>query len=293
MLLTGASGFIGSNLLPLLAKNHKVKAICRMRPSHVIPGVEYCELDLLQDDLNGIGSLDCDTLVHLAWGLPHNNYWKDPANLLWLQRSIAMTKIFLANGGKHVHIAGTCAEYDWNGEMPLRENSSRIKPLELYGKCKNALRVACARLCSQNRATLGWYRIFWPYGTGQDKQKFIPALAHLLQAGHEATCHAANLERDYIHVKDAAQLIANAIEQNFSGILNVGSGEAISLGDIAVKIASLLHKRELLSLGRQAFSRENPPMVVADTNMQEHIKDYRPLHDIDRGLADIINYSFC
>lgn len=285
-LVTGYSGFIGRHLLPLLATDFDIVAIGRSKPS--LPDLAWIKFDLLSDDLNTLRVTGRDVLIHLAWSLPHGEYWTDSSNALWLQRSLELVRHFLLSGGTRVHITGTCAEYDWSAAMPLNESSSPVIPKGAYGKCKNALHLGCARLCSRFDASLGWYRIFWPYGWDQDDKKFIPGLIHALARGNMTSCLSANLARDYIHVDDVANLIAAAIRSDFSGCLNTGSGKATPLGKIALKIARFLGKEHLLALGQQEISADNPPVVCADVDKQKDIPDYNPAYDIDTGIIDTI-----
>jgi nucleoside-diphosphate-sugar epimerase len=83
VLVTGATGFIGSNLVEtLVAKGYEVKCLVR-RPSRHLEelGVELVKGDItLRDTLKGIAK-DVDVVCHLAailgrYGIPDNVYWK-------------------------------------------------------------------------------------------------------------------------------------------------------------------------------------------------------------------------
>lgn len=290
-LLTGGSGFVGGYLLPLLDNYVSTVSITHNHKKNLnAHKCTWYTVDLLKLDnfTQLISEIQPDYLIHLAWSLPHQSYWTSKANVTWLQQSMKLINAFLQAGGKHIHIAGTCAEYDWNEPMPLYENLSSIKPRGKYGKCKNALRVFATRQCVKYKATLGWYRIFWLYGNGQDESKFIPGLIASLLAGKAAECKASNLKRDYIHVQDAAKLIFKGIRSNFNGIVNIGSGTGAPLGLIALKIARLLGRDDLLTFTNRNTFKDEPEIIYASTNLQQRLFTDGPIYSLDDGLKKTI-----
>ena len=84
VLLTGASGFIGSNLAEeLVEAGYKVKAVGREKSNLSCAQAAGCEL--VRAELDDIASLktamkDCDAVIHAAaifnWGVPMDTMWK-------------------------------------------------------------------------------------------------------------------------------------------------------------------------------------------------------------------------
>jgi uncharacterized protein YbjT (DUF2867 family) len=70
--VTGATGYIGSRLIPLLAKRgHQLKAIVRPGSAHKISGdVSVVTADPLKENSYTESIRGCDTLIHLI-GVPH------------------------------------------------------------------------------------------------------------------------------------------------------------------------------------------------------------------------------
>ncbi len=70
VLVTGASGFIGSHLLPrLVSRGHRVRAMWRGREGpgrESAPGVEWLEADVTRPDTLARATFECDVVVHLA-----------------------------------------------------------------------------------------------------------------------------------------------------------------------------------------------------------------------------------
>lgn len=84
VLLTGATGFVGQQLLPrLVHRGHRVRALSRRPPEDRAPGfpdqVEWYRVDLLAEaDLQGIVE-ECDRVVHLAGSSDPSGRETDPS----------------------------------------------------------------------------------------------------------------------------------------------------------------------------------------------------------------------
>lgn len=67
ILVTGATGFLGSHLVPkLVAAGHKVRAIARSRPGPALAGVEVIAGDLKDRDAVRKALAGCEVVYHLA-----------------------------------------------------------------------------------------------------------------------------------------------------------------------------------------------------------------------------------
>ena len=115
VLITGASGFIGSYVLKCLeSSNINAVVVGRTRPAGYLG--DFIKTDLLEisDFNNLISNANASHLIHLAWYAEHGSYWTSSLNLRWVESTIKLAEAFCLAGGQHIVAAGTCAEYDWN-----------------------------------------------------------------------------------------------------------------------------------------------------------------------------------
>src|SRR6267143_4821300 len=116
ILLTGATGFIGRQCVPLLvARGYQVHAVSSKPIKDNRDSVRWHQADLF-DPLAVkalIGSTKPTHLLHLAWCTEPGKYWNSLENLQWVQASLGLLQEFVDNDGQRVVVAGTCAEYDW------------------------------------------------------------------------------------------------------------------------------------------------------------------------------------
>src|SRR6266849_3237907 len=135
VLVTGASGFVGRQAVPLLvARGHEVIAVGRPDAETAPPkGVRFVTCDLLRE---GSAAELIDThrpshLLHLAWNVTPGRFWTDPDNLDWVSTSLRLFRAFAEQGGERFVGIGSCAEYDWSHDF-LSENETPLRPQTLY-----------------------------------------------------------------------------------------------------------------------------------------------------------------
>ncbi len=234
ILITGSTGFIGANLVPLLlAHRHTVTALVRNAERAAdMPWanqVRFIVWDIGQDIapvLEKIGAPDA--VIHLAWaGLP--NY----KALFHFEQNLPAHYRFLKSlveqGVGQVLVTGTCFEYGMqNGclseQMPAQPENS-------YALAKDTLRRFLQALQQEHNFTLQWARLFYIYGPGQSSNSLLAQLDRALNNG-EKSFNMSNGEqlRDYLAVEEVARRLLLLLEHSeCNGLVNVCSGEPISV----------------------------------------------------------------
>lgn len=257
VLLTGATGFVGRQVLAALrAAAVPVHAVSR-HPAPPMPGVTWHRADLLQtEDRARLANL-APRLIHCAWEVEHGRFWTSPVNTLWRAASADLVRRFLAAGGARVVALGSCAEYDATDPGPWEE-VRRIAPLTLYGKEKAALQAELAAVCG---AALVWARLFHLYGPGEDKRRLIPGLIEACRTGRTAEVRAPELIRDVASTLHVARLIVGLMDSPLSGPCDIGSGNPRSLGALARIVTDAAGQPDLLRLAH-ALGPGDPPVMA-------------------------------
>ncbi len=273
IIVTGATGFIGRQVIPLLLlSGYEVIAIAR-QTSVLDESLNYHQLDLM--DTNEVSKLlkkcSASHLLHLAWNVEPGVFWHSNTNFLWLQASIHLVREFVNCGGQHVIIAGTCAEYDWKYGI-CNEQTTPCKPNSLYSACKNALHCVLDQHAKKEQYRLAWGRVFFPFGDYESPEKLIPTvirgmLTQTLRQGSEGS-----QKRDFIHSEDVAKAFTEIVKSDVQGAVNIGSGSALSIREIVGYIANKFNSEQLICF---ADSRQllEPPLVQADISkfiMESH-----------------------
>lgn len=112
ILVTGASGFIGRAVVPLLAaRGDTIHAVSRSAPRPPGDGVRWHQADLLVDDVGALlDDIRPSHLLHLAWYTVNGKFCTAEENRLWVDASLRLLRAFAVNGGRRAVVAGSCAE---------------------------------------------------------------------------------------------------------------------------------------------------------------------------------------
>lgn len=294
IVLTGGSGFIGSQTIPpLLARGFEVHAISRTPPRERHGNVVWHQADLLEPPSTKpvLESIRASHLLHLAWTTEHGAYWNDSSNLDWMAATLALVRSFQSCGGSRVVLAGTCAEYDWTRPIsgPFRETDSG-RAHTFYGRVKAATYEACADFASVSGLSLTSGRIFFPFGAGEPKERLVPSVIRALLDGREAECTHGQQRRDFIDVRDCGAAFAALADSDVAGVVNIGTGTSTTIGEIAHSIGELMGRQDLIRLGALPARPDDPPSIVADTSRLNSEVGFRPEIPLAQGLRDAVNW---
>lgn len=288
IMLTGASGFVGNWTLSALARRSdlEIHAVSRSKPRCLPAGAVWTPLDLMSfgDVKQYISDIKPSHLLHTAWIGTHGDYWTSPANLDWVGASLNLLQSFQQNGGRRVLMVGTSAEYDWSTPLDDEDNTA-IRPQGLYGTCKNALREILASYCAQTDISWVWARLFCLYGPGEPPEKLLPKfVAKFLR--DEPVRFSGGLElRDFLHVEDAGVALADALNSNLSGPVNIGSGQPVPIRRFVEVIASALGKcSDLVLEGDDKETARGPGSVVPVIKKLVSESGWNPRWSLEKGV---------
>jgi nucleoside-diphosphate-sugar epimerase len=298
VLLTGATGLIGSRAIaPLLAAGHEVHALAR-RAGPACAGVVWHEVDLLDDGAVQplIAEIAAERMLHLAWFTEHGRFWSAGENLDWLAAGVRLLRAFAQAGGRRAAMAGTCAEYDWTRlDGPCREldgadgPATPERPATLYGASKRATRLVCQAYAQETGLSLAWGRVFLLYGAGEHERRLVAQVARALLSGEEAPTSDGAQLRDFMHADDVAAGFAALLDSEVEGPVNVASGQAVSIADVLALIAGATGRPELLRLGALARRDGEPELLVADVRRLRDEVGFTPSVALEQGIAETVD----
>lgn len=293
VLLTGATGVIGRQVIPcLLRRQFEVHAVYHRTsglPRQNQDGVWWHNCNLL--DSNAQKALLAEVvpsyLLHLAWYTEHGQYWYARENVEWVQASLALLMHFMEFMGNRVVFCGSCAEYDWSYGF-CSEYITPKQPSSLYGCCKNSLQEIVNRLSVTNQLSSAWGRVFFFYGPYEQPQRLIASvITALLQNGY-AACSHGNQIRDYLYVKDVAEALVALLDSNVQGPVNIASGQPRSLREIVSIIGERFAALDRIKFDVLPVDSQEAPVVVADVRRLSQEVNWHPRYTPEAGLAETI-----
>lgn len=268
MLLTGATGFIGSQVLRCLAKS-PVNIRATIRPGQRLPEEVSAKVesvvetgDLFSEQPPWYEELcrDVDTVFHLAWYVEAGQYLTSDKNLHCLEGTLNLARGAVAGGARRFVGAGTCFEYDTSqGHLSIE---TPLKPASLYAASKAALYETLSHYLPAHNVDFQWCRFFYLYGEGEDSRRLVPYIRKQLEAGSKAELTSGNQIRDFLDVREAATQFVEAGLGNKVGPLNICSGKPTTVRELAETVADEYGRRNLLVFGARADNYTDPPFVV-------------------------------
>ena len=201
-----------------------------------------------------------DTVIHAAWYAEPGVYMKSPKNLDCLAGTMQLASGCVKAGIHRFVGIGSCSEYDLSiGHLSIH---TPLHPTTLYAGAKAATFLALSTLFQQQGIEFAWARLFYLYGEGEDTRRLVPYLRACLSAGEPAELTSGTQIRDYLDVADAGSQIAALALGTECGAINICSGHAQTVRQLAEKIADEYNRRDLLRFGVRAENQFDPPCVV-------------------------------
>jgi nucleoside-diphosphate-sugar epimerase len=298
VLLTGASGFVGrAALVALQQRGAEVIAVSRTRPEVADtkfewPKFAWQSVDLLDHaaTANIVTATRPDAILHLAWTVEHGKFWTTPSNLDWVAATLNLARAAATAGVARFIGTGTCYEYDWPATSNCKERHTPLKPALLYGTSKDATRRILEEFGQAHGLSVAWARLFFLYGPGEGAGRLVPSVASALAAGQPAKCSSGTGLRDFMDVRDVGAGLAALALSNVTGPVNVASGQAISIADIARTLGRLAGRPELVHIGALPDRPGEPPRIVADITRLRDDVGFVPSLSLDQGLAEALDY---
>ena len=183
--------------------------------------------------------------------------------------------------------AGSCLEYDWQYGY-CSETRTPCVPHTIYGTCKHALQLLTSALAGDEAFSSAWGRIFFLYGPHEHPDRLVASVIRSVLAGEPARTSHGNQVRDYLFAGDVADAFVALLESDVTGPINIASGRAIRLKEIALTIGDLLGRPDLIRLGAIPAAPTDTPLVVADTTRLARDLHWQPKVDLADGLTQTI-----
>ena len=267
ILLTGATGFVGRQILRRLRENGRaVRVAVRTGSATRVENAIDMEVietpDLFSESASGWARAcaGIDTVIHAAWYAKPGLYLQAPENIACLQGTLALARGCADAGVRRFAGVGTCFEYDLSGGiLPV---DTPLRPTTVYAGAKAATYLALSNWLPTQRVEFVWCRLFYLYGEGEAEERLVPHLRRRLAAGEVAELTSGTQIRDYLDVRDAGRMIADTAMGAEQGAVNICSGISQTVREMAERCADEYGRRDLLRFGARPDNLVDPPCVL-------------------------------
>jgi len=288
-LVTGGTGFIGSNLaLHLQELGHEViitgneseQPLPEFKGKRLYPGLAGIDWD----QVKGI-----DVLFHQA--AINNTRLMDRREMLHgnLDSSLKLFRHVAEGGCRRIVYASTTAVYGRN-PAPYREDG----PFDLntpYAESKKLLEEAAADLAGDfpGLITVG-LRYCNVYGPRENhkgsRSTMIYQFAGQMKEGNPRLFQFGEQKRDYIYVKDVVRANLCGARAKDSCVVNCGSGKATSFNRIVEILGEVTGTRRDPEYIENPFKGNYQSNTTCDMSYAKNAIGFTPSYTIEKGIED-------
>ena len=308
VLVTGAAGFIGSNLAERLLsigygvvgldnfddfyspaiKRNNTRALAKKDDFQMIEG-DVRDASLLS---HLFSESRIDVVVHLAARAGVRTSLNQP--LLYQDVNIGGTVNLLEASRTHnveqFLFASSSSVYGSNGKAPFEETQA-MNPISPYAASKAAAEMFCSTYSRLYRVPVVALRLFTVYGPRQRPEMAIHKFVDMIEHGEEVILFGdGTSKRDYTHVDDIVAGFVSAMahpEKDFN-VFNLGRGNAVDLRYLLSLIEEALGKKARIR--RLAMQPGDVPLTIASIAKARSILDYQPRIRVEEGVPLFVKW---
>jgi len=306
VLVTGAGGFIGSRLCERLVEEGAyvlafVRYTSRPEPGLLkyIPKHVFDQIEIIRGDLRDFSAIEqaakgVDTVFHMGALISIPYSYVHPVETV--QTNVIGTMNILEacrkTGAKLVHtstseVYGTALRVPIDEDHPLQGQSpysaSKIGADKLVESYYRSFDVPSITI-----------RPFNTYGPGQSSRAVIPTI--ITQALSGDLVRLGNLEaiRDFTFLDDTVEGFLLAVQAGFwdGETYNLGSGEEISIGEIAELIFRIMGKQPEIQVEPRRLRPEKSEVLrlISDNRKAKAALGWQPKVGMEEGLRRTIDW---
>jgi nucleoside-diphosphate-sugar epimerase len=146
-----------------------------------------------------------------------------------------------------------------------------------------------AEFLGQAGLSFAWARMFFLYGPDEAPNRLVASIARALVRGEPALSSSGRAIRDFMDTRDAGAALAALALAGTAGDVNIATGEAHSVREIATLLGDIAGRPDLIQFGALP-DREEPPYIVGSNKRLRHEVGFDPAFTLEQGLRDALTF---
>lgn len=299
VLITGASGFIGSHLVKrMVEQNAQVYVIARegsdlWRIEDLVRDIRVCRIDVRDSENTDmcIRNTKPDYIFNMAaYGVDarQNDYFiAADTNIIG---TMNMLNSLIPLGCKKFINIGTCMEYGDKKDI-IREDC-HLEPFNIYGSTKAASTMLSHQIAAENDIDIVTLRAFGVFGENEGSHKFFPHIILSLLKNTDVNLTGCEQYRDYCYVENIIDgLVLAALDDTLRNeILNIGTGVIFQLKYYVDKIYKKMEAAGNPKYGAVPYRSGEVWKPHPDVSKIKRVLKWEPRIGFDEGLDRTINW---
>jgi NAD dependent epimerase/dehydratase len=307
VLVTGAGGFIGGHLVErLVADGARVTGLVRYNSRNergtldwLAPGI-ISEVEIVLGELRDIESVTravkgAEVVMHLGAQIAIPYSYANPRDFFEVNvlGSLNVAQASLQAEVERVVHTSTSEVYGSAQQVPITEDHP-LEPQSPYAASK----LAADKLMDSWQRSYGLpvvvLRPFNTYGPRQSARAIIPTIISQALAGETLRLGSLHPRRDLTFVEDtvAGMVAAARAPQAIGRTVQLGTGEAVSIGEIVDAVGELMHRdlHPILDETRVRPEKSEVQLLLSKPDLAEQILGWLPTTTLRQGLERTIGW---
>lgn len=300
VLVTGASGFIGSHLVRrLVSRGAEVGAlvspVSALYPSRLVD--LRGRITLHEGNLTDRGALEAVVrrirpthVFHLGAYTHVGKSWQRVEECIQtnIQGTVNLLQALDDSGYQRFVYAGTSEIYG-DVDVPFREDSV-VRPISPYSVSKYAGEHYCRMFHKARNWPIVMVRPFNAYGPAQSPDRIIPEIIVRGFRRHPLKMTQGRQTREFNFVEDIVTgfVLAGTIEGIEGEIFNLGCGEEVSMRELATTILGLMGNPITPQFGALPDRPTEIWRMFSDSSKARQLLGWKPMNSLRKGLEATI-----
>lgn len=305
--ITGASGFLGANLVHFFAKDKKtnlyllvrhnsknlwrIKTLLKQKNVHLVYG------DITdKNSLQFLTQLRPEVIIHNAI---YGGYgFQQPETEKVIQTNfmgtVNLLEIVKKLDFRCLLVSGSSSEYGIKN-APMSE-TDRLEPIGAYGVAKAAATLYAQAVAQQTGKKIFCIRPFSLYGPYEEKNRFIPYLVmSYIRKQKKLFLRTPQATRDFLFIDDAVDLYHTVIQHSSQltpgEIFNLGSGKETRVIDLIALFNKIFNYTFEIEL-EKGIPREGDVFCTWQASMKKakKILHWQPHNSLPAGFKKTVTW---
>jgi nucleoside-diphosphate-sugar epimerase len=296
--VTGANGFIGSNLVRALLES-EAEVICLTRPE-----ADLWRLADVQKDVRivthdfGYGMPDstkryvggADLIYHLAAAGVDQTFLDSRSMINTnIGGTVELLTAALQWDARRLIYCGSCFEYGSGNNL---SEDAIPRPLNQYAASKSAAWIFAHAFARQHGLDVVSLRPFTVYGPFEGSSRLIPQTISKALNGSSIPLTRGEQERDFVYVDDLTEAFVRAgTNDKVAGeTLNICTGIATSVHDMVAKILQLSGSESEPLFGSLAYRESELWNLSGNPDKAKRLLGWIPSRSVDQGIQETLSW---